>query len=76
MVTASVKPRSAKLSTWSFINDCSGEMTTVSPCTVLPSIKAGNWKVSDLPPPVGNIANSDLPSTAACVACSCSGSPS
>ena len=22
---------------------------------VLPSIKAGNWKVSDLPPPVGNI---------------------
>ena len=76
MVTASVKPRSARLSTWSFINDCRGEITTVSPCMVLPSIRAGNWKVSDLPPPVGNIANNDLPSTAACDACSCSGSPS
>ena len=43
MVTASVKPRSARLSTWSFINDCRGEITTVSPCMVLPSIKAGNW---------------------------------
>ena len=31
MVTASVMPLSARLSTWSFIKDCKGEMTTVIP---------------------------------------------
>ena len=31
MVTASVMPRSARLSTWSFISDCRGDMTTVMP---------------------------------------------
>lgn len=36
-------------------------MTTVRPCTVRPSIKAGNWNVSDFPPPVGKIANRDFP---------------
>ena len=39
-------------------------------------MSAGNWKVSDLPPPVGNIASNDLPFTAAWAARSCSGSPS
>ena len=28
-------------------------------------MSAGSWKVSDLPPPVGNIASSDFPFTAA-----------
>jgi len=65
MVTASVIPRSARLSTWSFISDCKGEITTVSPCTALPAMSAGSWKVSDFPPPVGNIANNDMPFTAA-----------
>ena len=65
MVTASVMPLSARLSTWSFISDCKGEITTVSPCTERPAMSAGNWKVSDLPPPVGNIASNDLPFTAA-----------
>ena len=64
-VSASVMPLSARLSTWSFINDCRGDMTTVSPCTERLSMRAGNWNVSDFPPPVGNIANSDLPFMAA-----------
>ena len=76
IVTASVIPFSARLSSWSFINDCRGEMTTDSPCTERPSIKAGNWNVSDLPPPVGKMASTDLRSTAARAARSCSGSPS
>ena len=74
IVTASVIPLFARLSTWSFISDCSGDITTVSPWTAFPAISAGNWKVRDFPPPVGNIASSDLPSTAALVAFSCSGS--
>ena len=76
MVTASVMPRSARLSTWSFMSDCKGDITTVSPRTLPPSINAGSWNVSDLPPPVGNIANSEFPSMAARAAFSCNGSPS
>ena len=76
IVTASVIPLSAKLSTWSFMSDCNGDMTTVSPCTDWPSMRAGNWNASDFPPPVGNIASNDLPSTAAWAARSCKGSPS
>ncbi|MNE75099.1 hypothetical protein D3C80_1712250 [compost metagenome] len=70
IVTASVIPRFSRLSTWSFIKDCKGEITTVNPFSLRPLIKAGTWNVIDLPPPVGNTANSDLLSTAAFTACS------
>ena len=42
IVTASVMPRSARLSIWSFMRDCKGEMTTVSPWTERPAMNAGS----------------------------------
>src|SRR5690606_38545823 len=75
MVTASVIPTFSRLSTWSFIRDCKGEITTVRPFTLSPAISAGTWKVIDFPPPVGKIANNDLLLTAALAAFSCKGSP-
>ena len=53
-----------------------GEMTTVSPCVFLPSIKAGSWKVRLFPPPVGNIVNNDSPRRVDSTACCCMGIPS
>ncbi len=70
MVTASTIPFSARLSTWSFIRDCRGEMITVRPLEVSPAISAGSWNVIDLPPPVGKIARRDLPLTATLAAIS------
>ncbi|OPZ75358.1 MAG: hypothetical protein BWY80_00184 [Firmicutes bacterium ADurb.Bin456] len=75
MVTASVIPALSRLSTWSFIRDCRGDITTVSPLTFSPLISAGTWKVMDFPPPVGKTAKRDLLSRAACTAFSCRGSP-
>ncbi|OPZ98354.1 MAG: hypothetical protein BWY72_00871 [Bacteroidetes bacterium ADurb.Bin416] len=75
MVTASVMPAFSRLSTWSFISDCRGDMTTVNPRTFSPLIKAGSWKVRDLPPPVGKMARRERLSTAAWAAFSCRGSP-
>ena len=49
-------PRAVSASTWSFISEMSGEMTTVS----LGSISAGTWKQSDLPPPVGRTTSVSL----------------
>ena len=71
IVTASVMEYFRRLSTWSFIKDCRGEITTVSPLTNSPLINAGTWKVIDFPPPVGKIARSDLPFKAAFTASSC-----
>ena len=55
---------------FALIKDCKGEITTVKPCVALPAIKAGNWNVIDFPPPVGNTASRDFPSTAAFAAIS------
>ena len=74
IVAASVIPDFSRLSTWSFIKDCSGEITTVSPFVFRPAISAGTWKVSDLPPPVGKTASNDLFPMAASTAFSCKGS--
>ena len=68
-------PFFSRFSTWSFISDCSGEMTTVRPRTDSPAISAGIWNVNDFPPPVGKIAKMDCPSNAAFTAFSCNGSP-
>ncbi len=46
--------------TWSCINAISGETTSVSPG----SSRAGNWKHSDLPPPVGITASTSRPAMA------------
>jgi len=46
-------PPARNESTWSFINEIRGETTTVNPGRT----KAGNWKQSDFPPPVGSSAN-------------------
>jgi hypothetical protein len=75
MDTAWVMPRASRLSTWSFISDWRGEMTTVSAFSFSPARSAGTWKVMDLPPPVGKTASSERPSTAAVAARSWSGSP-
>ena len=75
IVTASVMPLASRLSTWSFISDCNGEITTVSADMFSAAIRAGSWKVRDFPPPVGNTASKDLFSTAALTAFSCKGSP-
>ena len=42
IVTASTTPFALRLSTWSFISDCNGEITTVSACADFPAISAGN----------------------------------
>ena len=47
----------------------SGDTTTVSPVRVM----AGNWKQSDLPPPVGSSANTSLPASASRMISSCNG---
>jgi hypothetical protein len=43
------KPRRTSASTWSFISEMSGEITSTGPGSIL----AGTWNVSDLPAPVG-----------------------
>ncbi len=50
-------------------------MTMVKPFTAAALIRAGNWKVTDLPPPVGKTTIKDLLSTAALTAFCCKGSP-
>ena len=45
-------PLACNASTWSFINAINGDTTTVKPGRS----NAGNWKHSDLPPPVGSSA--------------------
>jgi hypothetical protein len=76
MVTTSMISFFHRLSTWSFIRDCKGEITTVSPFIRLPLIKAGSWNVMDFPPPVGKTAKRDSPSIAASTAFCCRSSPS
>ncbi len=60
IVTASVILNFSRLSTWSFMSDCSGEITTVRPLVLMPLISAGSWNVTDLPPPVGKTARKDF----------------
>ena len=46
-------PAALSARTWSRISAISGEMTTVTPSRH----RAGSWKHSDLPPPVGMMAS-------------------
>ncbi len=63
--TASAIPFFSRFSTWSFISDWRGDITTVKALETSPSIKAGSWNVNDFPPPVGKTARSESPCMAA-----------
>ena len=58
-----------RASTWSFIKDNSGEITTVTPLL----IKAGIWKHRDFPAPVGIMANTSRCIASASMTSSCPG---
>src|SRR3989442_7546021 len=51
------------------MSEISGDTTTVSPSRA----SAGNWKQSDLPPPVGNKASTSRPAKASRMISSCNG---
>ena len=74
IVTASATLRFSRLSTWSFMSDCKGEITTVNALESSPAMSAGIWNVRDFPPPVGKTASSDSFLRAALTAFSCKGS--
>jgi hypothetical protein len=69
LTNAAGRPRAVSASTWSFMSEMSGLTTTVSPG----STRAGTWKQSDFPPPVGMITIVSRPSSTASTACSCPG---
>src|SRR5258705_13464603 len=62
-------PLACSASTWSFIKAIRGETTTVKPDCA----SAGNWKQSDLPPPVGSSANTSRLASASRMISSCNG---
>ena len=68
MVSAAT-PASRSAATWSSINATRGETTTVSP----PPTRAGIWKHSDLPEPVGITARTLAPASTAATTGSCPG---
>jgi hypothetical protein len=57
-------PLATSVSTWSFINEMSGEITRASPSRT----RAGAWKQTDLPPPVGSTSSESRPLTTASIA--------
>ena len=57
-------PQVVSASTWSFMSANSGETTTASPSRH----KAGAWKQSDLPPPVGMTTSESWSSITHCIA--------
>ncbi len=63
--TASAIPFFSRFSTWSFISDWRGDITTVKALETSPLIKAGSWNVNDFPPPVGKTARRESPCMAA-----------
>ena len=69
VVDAASMPFCTSVSTWSFISEMSGEMTSPRP----PRTSAGAWKHSDLPPPVGSTTTESRPSRIAAMASRCSG---
>lgn len=50
-------PRATRLSTWSFMREMRGETTRVMPSMA----RAGSWKQSDLPEPVGMTTTASPP---------------
>ena len=59
LITVAAMPRATSASTWSFISAIKGEITSVTP----PKHRAGIWKQSDLPPPVGITTSPSRPET-------------
>ena len=58
-----LKPVASSASTWSFMSEISGETTSTAPG----SSRAGTWKVSDLPAPVGMTAMQSWPASTASI---------
>ena len=59
-------PSRVMCSTWSVMSDTRGITTTVSP----ERVRAGTWKISDLPPPVGRITKTSFRAITALIASS------
>jgi hypothetical protein len=68
-ILAAGTPHSVSASTWSFISEISGEITTASPGETM----AGTWKHTDLPPPVGRTTITSRPPLRCSMASFCSG---
>ena len=66
---ATGRPAAARRSCWSWMSAMSGLTTTVRP----PDAKAGAWKHSDLPDPVGITTRLSAPASAASIGRSCPG---
>ena len=64
-------PLATRPSTWSFISAMSGETTSATPGSS--PIRAGTWKQSDLPPPVGSTTTLSRRSSTAWIAEPCRG---
>src|ERR1051326_1398155 len=54
-------PRRGSAPTWACISEMSGDTTSVNPA----GMRAGGWKQSDLPAPVGSTASTLRPATSA-----------
>ena len=62
-------PLSSRFCTWSFMRAMSGVTTRPIPSR----IRQGTWKQTLLPPPVGRMARTSLPSRASRIISSCLG---